>query len=116
MKRHSFEHYSHNLEMVAHDAWITTRVKSALAMAKPGLGLHIHVKTLAGKVLLSGRVDTHRECEQAVALARSVNGVVDVDASGLQTHVFTPGSVPGAPDAEEHSEYRAPPSRKMDDK
>ena len=51
MKRHSFEHYSHNLEVVAHDAWITTRVKSALAMAKPGMGLHIHVKTLAGKVL-----------------------------------------------------------------
>ncbi|OPK11793.1 BON domain-containing protein [Pseudomonas sp. VI4.1] len=115
MKRHSFEHYSHNLEMVAHDAWITTRVKSALAMAKPGLGLHIHVKTLAGRVLLSGLVDTHRECEQAVALARSVNGVVDIDASGLQTHVFRPGSVPGAPDAEEGTEYRPPSSRKMDD-
>ncbi|MDQ0124090.1 hyperosmotically inducible protein [Pseudomonas lini] len=116
MKRHSFEHYSHNLEMIAHDAWITTRVKSALTMAKSGLGLHIHVKTHAGTVVLSGRVDTHRQCEQAVALARSINGVVDVDASGLQTHVFTPGSVPGAPDAEERSEYRAPSSKKTDDK
>lgn len=115
MKLQSFGHYSHQLEAVAHDAWITTRVKSALAMATPSLGLQIHVKTLAGTVALSGRVNTHKQCEQAVALARSVPGVVDIDARELLTHVFTPGSVPTAPNAEESPESRPQSSTRKDD-
>jgi len=91
MKLHSFEHYSHDLAMVARDAWITARVKSALTRADPNFGLHIHVKTHGGEVLLSGMVDTHRQCDQATDLARSVPDVVDVDATGLRTHVFKPG-------------------------
>ncbi|MHC8286193.1 BON domain-containing protein [Pseudomonas sp. XS1P51] len=116
MKLHSFQHYSHDLEMVVHDAWITTRVKSALAMAEPSLGLQIHVKTHGGTVALSGRVNTHKQCEQAIALTRSVPGVVEIDARELLTHVFTPGSFPTAPDAEENTERRSPPSAKPDDK
>ena len=116
MKLHSFQHYSHDLESVVHDAWITTRVKSALALADSSLGLHVHVKTHAGRVALSGRVNTHRQCEQAVALARSVPGVVDIDASELLTHVFTPGSFPEAPNAEEATERRSQSSTKIDDK
>jgi len=92
MKLHSFEHYSHDLAMVAHDTLLTAKVKSALTKAEPIFGLHIHVKTHGGEVLLSGMVDTHRQSEQAVELARSVQGVIDVDASGLRTHVFKPGS------------------------
>ncbi|RON47711.1 BON domain-containing protein [Pseudomonas frederiksbergensis] len=91
MKLHSFEHYSHDLATVARDAWITTRVKSTLARAEPGLGLHIHVKTHAGMVALSGMLDTHRQCDQAVSLARGVHGVIEVDGSALRTHVFRPG-------------------------
>ena len=116
MKLHSFQHYTHGLETGVHDTWITARVKSALTRAEPGLALHIHVKTHAGTVALSGRVNTHRQCEQAVGLARSVQGVVDVDASGLLTHVFTPGSIPGAPSGEESTEYRPPSSTRPDDK
>jgi hyperosmotically inducible protein len=92
MKLHSFDHYSHDLAMVARDAWMTARVKSALTRADPNFGLHIHVKTHGGEVLLSGMVDTHRQWEQATDLARSVQGVMDVDASALHTHVFKPGS------------------------
>jgi hyperosmotically inducible protein len=92
MKLHSFEHYSHDLAMVAHDTLLTAKVKSALTKAEPIFGLHIHVKTHGGEVMLSGMVDTHRQSEQAVDLARSVPGVIDVDASGLRTHVFKPGS------------------------
>ncbi|MHC8387049.1 BON domain-containing protein [Pseudomonas sp. MDT2-39-1] len=114
MKLHSFQHYSHDLEAVMHDTWITARVKSALALAEPTLGLQIHVKTLGSTVTLSGRVNTHKQCEQAVALARTVPGVVEIDARDLLTHVFTPGSVPTAPNAEETAERRPPTSAKDD--
>lgn len=116
MKLHSLEHYSHQLEMIAHDAWLTARVKSALAMADPALSLQIHVKTLAGTVVLSGRVNTHKQCEQVVALARTVNGVNEIDARELLTHVFTPGSIPTPPNAEESPETRPRSSAKPDDK
>lgn len=117
MKTHSFQHYSHNLGMAVHDAWITTRVRSALAFSEPTLGMHVNVKTHAGTVALSGRVNTHKECERVVELARSVNGVNEIDAKDLLTHVFTPGHLPEAPNAEESTEYRPPSSaKKMDDK
>jgi hyperosmotically inducible protein len=116
MKLHSFQHYSHDLETVVHDTWITARVKSALALAETTLGLNVHVKTHAGTVALSGRVNTHRQCEQAVALARTVPGVVNIDASELLTHVFTPGSFPEAPNAEDTPERRPQSSAKTDDK
>ncbi len=117
MKTHSFQHYSHDLGVAVHDAWITTRVKSALAFAEPTLGLHVTVKTHAGAVALSGRVNTRKECERVVSLARSVPGVTEIDAKDLLTHVFTPGHLPEAPSAEESSEYRPQsPEKKMDDK
>ncbi|MCU1749116.1 BON domain-containing protein [Pseudomonas sp. 6D_7.1_Bac1] len=117
MKTHSFQHYSHNLGMTVHDAWITTRVKSALAFSEPTLSLHVNVKTHAGTVALSGRVNTHKDCERVVELARSVTGVNEIDAKDLQTHVFTPGHLPEAPNAEESAEYRPPSSvEKKDDK
>ncbi|MFS2094851.1 BON domain-containing protein [Pseudomonas sp. Pseusp11] len=116
MKLHDFQDYSHGLETVVHDTWITTRVKSALALADTTLGLNVHVRTHAGAVALSGRVNTHRQCEQAVALARTVPGVVNIDASELLTHVFTPGSFPEAPNAEDTPERRPQSSAKTDDK
>lgn len=59
MKPHSFQRYSHDLEMAVHDAWITTKVLP---------------------------------------------------------HMFTPGSFPEAPNAEESTEYPPRPSTRMDDK
>ncbi|UVJ43343.1 BON domain-containing protein [Pseudomonas sp. LS1212] len=116
MKIQSFQHYSHDLGMAVHDTWITTKVKSALAFSEPTRSLHINVKTHAGTVTLSGRVNTHKQCEQAISRAHSVHGVTDVDASDLQTHMFTPGSLPEAPNAEETTEYRSGTSEKTDDK
>lgn len=115
MKTHSFQHYSHDLGMAIHDTWITTKVKSALALAEPTRRLNIHVKTHAGMVALSGRVKTHRQCEQAIRLARSIHGVIDIDASDLQTHMVPPGSFPEAPNAEESVENRPQSSAKSDD-
>jgi len=115
MKNHSLQHLSHDLGMAVHDTWTTTRVKSALAFADKALSLNVHVKTHAGTVALSGRVLTHRQCEQAIELARGVPGVMAVDARELLTNVFMPGSNMEAPDAEERHEYRSPLSGKKDD-
>ncbi|OLF52941.1 BON domain-containing protein [Pseudomonas chlororaphis] len=115
MKLHSFQHYSQGLETAMHDAWITTKVRSTLTFAESTRGLPIHIKTHAGTVALSGRLATHTQCEQAVGLTRTVQGVLDIDASDLQTHMFTPGSLPEAPNAEESREFEAPSSMKKDD-
>lgn len=112
MKMHSFQHYSQDLGNTMHDAWITAKVKSALALARTTRGLHIGVRTQAGMVTLSGRVASHRQCQQAVEVARSVQGVHEVHADNLELYVFTPGSIPGAPNAEETREYQVP---RMDD-
>ncbi|MBT8767063.1 BON domain-containing protein [Pseudomonas boanensis] len=115
MKMHSFQHYSHDLGMAVHDAWITAKVKSTLAFSEQTRSEHINVKTHAGMVALSGRVKTHKQCEQAISLARSIHGVIDIDASDLQTHMVPPGSFPEAPNAEESVENRPQSSAKSDD-
>lgn len=107
MKMHSFNQYSHDLGMAVHDLWLTTKVKSALEMAKPTRGQHIHVKTHAGVVALSGHVETHRQCEQAAELARAVHGVTGVDAHELETWMVAPGHLPEAGNAEESADYTA---------
>lgn len=59
------------------DAWITTKVKSALT--GEGLDpLHVHVDTDAKVVTLSGSVDSAAKRERALTVARGVTGVVAV--------------------------------------
>lgn len=59
------------------DAWITTKVKSALTAE--GLDpLHVHVDTDGKVVTLSGSVDSAAKREKAVGLASRVTGVVSV--------------------------------------
>jgi osmotically-inducible protein OsmY len=59
------------------DAWITTKVKSALT--GEGLApLHLHVDTDAKVVTLSGSVDSADEKEKALSAARHVTGVLGV--------------------------------------
>lgn len=101
MKMQSFNQYSHDLGMAVHDLWLTAKVKSALEMAKPTRGQHIHVKAHAGMVTLSGQVESHRLCEQAIELARGVRGVIAVDARELETWMVAPGQLPEAPNEEE---------------
>jgi osmotically-inducible protein OsmY len=60
------------------DTTITTRVKTAMLNDPAVGGLRIDVDTFKAVVTLSGRVKTQSEHDQAVALARRVNGVSEV--------------------------------------
>jgi osmotically-inducible protein OsmY len=60
------------------DTTITTRVKTAMLNDPTVGGLRIDVDTFKGVVTLSGRVKTQAEKDQAIALARKIDGVVDV--------------------------------------
>jgi hyperosmotically inducible protein len=65
------------------DSWITTKVKSQLIAHDETEGSEIDVDTLEGVVHLSGALGSQTEIDKAVEIARSTEGVVDVDASGL---------------------------------
>ena len=67
------------------DAWITTKVKSELATTKGVKSMDVTVKTVDGVVTLTGVLDTENAVNKAVAVAKSVKGVKDVDASGLKS-------------------------------
>jgi osmotically-inducible protein OsmY len=59
------------------DAWITTKVKSALT--SEGLDpLHVHVDTEAKVVTLSGSVDSAAKKETALSVTRRITGVLSV--------------------------------------
>ncbi len=60
------------------DTTITTRVKTAMLNDPAVGGLRIDVDTFKGVVTLSGRVKSQAEKDQAVALARRIDGVVEV--------------------------------------
>ncbi len=60
------------------DTTTTTRVKTSLLNDPAVGGLRIDVDTFKGVVTLSGRVKSQGEKEQAVALARRVDGVTEV--------------------------------------
>ena len=60
------------------DTTITTRVKTAMLNDPAVGGLRIDVDTFKGAVTLSGRVKSQSEHDQAIAIARGVNGVTDV--------------------------------------
>lgn len=63
------------------DATITTRVKTALLNDPAVGGLRIDVDTFKGVVTLSGRVKSKEEEQTAIALARKVDGVKDVQST-----------------------------------
>ena len=60
------------------DTTITTRVKTSMLNDPNVSGTGIDVDTYKGVVTLSGRVKSQSEHDQAVALARQVNGVTEV--------------------------------------
>ena len=59
------------------DTTVTTRVKTAMLNDPAVGGLSIDVDTFKGVVTLSGRVDSQAEKNQAIALARRVDGVTE---------------------------------------
>ena len=60
------------------DTTITTRVKTAMLNDPAVGGLRVDVDTFKGVVTLSGRVKTQAEKDQAIALAKKIDGVVEV--------------------------------------
>lgn len=60
------------------DATITTRVKTAMLNDQAVGGLRIDVDTFKGVVTLSGSVKSQAEKNQAIAIARRTDGVVEV--------------------------------------
>ncbi|HLI18513.1 MAG TPA: BON domain-containing protein [Rhodanobacteraceae bacterium] len=77
------EHSSSAREAVS-DGWITTKVKSELAATKGVKSMDVTVRTTDGVVTLTGVLPTKTAVRKAVAAAKSVKGVRDVDASGLK--------------------------------
>lgn len=67
------------------DTWITTKVKSSLLADSDVAGLDINVDTLNGVVTLKGEVDDQAQIEEATRIAREIEGVTNVDTSGLTT-------------------------------
>ena len=63
------------------DATITTRVKTAFINDKEVGAMRIDVDTFKGVVTLSGSVKNKQEEEKAIALAKSIQGVVDVKST-----------------------------------
>jgi hyperosmotically inducible protein len=66
------------------DGWITTKVKSELATTKGVKSMDVTVRTTNGVVTLTGVLATKTQVRKAIAAAKSVKGVKDVDASGLK--------------------------------
>ncbi|XQR91326.1 BON domain-containing protein [Stutzerimonas urumqiensis] len=66
------------------DAWITTKVKSALLVGDSTPGMEIEVETKDGVVSLSGSVATEAQREAAIDKAKTIKGVREVAADGLK--------------------------------
>jgi hyperosmotically inducible protein len=67
------------------DTWITTKVKTGLATTQGVESTDISVKTVNGVVTLTGVLASDVAVDKAVAAAKSVKGVKQVDASGLKS-------------------------------
>ena len=63
---------------IASDSWITTKVKSDLAVEKDVSSTAIHVDTYEGVVTLSGTVDSQAESDKAAQVAKDIKGVKSV--------------------------------------
>jgi hyperosmotically inducible protein len=61
------------------DAWITSKVKSEMAVDKTVKARDIKVNTTGGVVKLSGTADSWEESNKAADIARNVKGVKSVE-------------------------------------
>jgi hyperosmotically inducible protein len=66
------------------DTWITTKVKADLAVTEGVKSTEISVNTTNGVVTLIGVLGSETAVEKAIAVAKDIKGVVEVDASGLK--------------------------------
>ena len=63
---------------VVSDSWITTKVKSDLAVEKDVSATHIHVQTYEGVVTLSGTAASQAEVDKAIRVTSEIQGVKSV--------------------------------------
>ena len=63
---------------VVSDSWITTKVKSDLAVEKDVSATSISVKTVEGVVTLSGTASNQAEADKAMQVASKIKGVQSV--------------------------------------
>jgi hyperosmotically inducible protein len=70
-------------ERVASDSWITTKIKSELLANSVTKGFDVHVKTMHGTATLTGKLPSQDAIDQVKTTAQKVQGVKDVDTSGL---------------------------------
>lgn len=66
------------------DTWITTKVKTSLLADEDVAGLQVDVETVNGVVTMSGDVDSQMQIDEARRIASEIEGVTDVDTSGLR--------------------------------
>lgn len=66
------------------DTWITTKVKTQLLANEAVKGMAINVTTTNGVVTLAGMLDTQAQVDIAIALAREIEGVRNVDTRALK--------------------------------
>lgn len=60
------------------DSWITTKVKAALVEDSQVKATEVNVETYKGAVQLSGFVSSQAAIQQAVRVARGIQGVISV--------------------------------------
>ena len=77
------DHAAGDSDQRVDDTWITTKVKSSLLAESDVSGLDINVDTLNGVVTLRGQVDSQAQIDTATRIARDIEGVTDVQTSGL---------------------------------
>lgn len=78
------ENVADDTAMAISDGWITTKVKSSLAMTKNVDAFDINVDTKDGAVSLSGTVSSSAERALAEQVARNIRGVKSVNGSDLR--------------------------------
>lgn len=75
---------SSNASRTVSDSWITTKVKADLATTGGLDSTKISVDTENGVVTLTGVLPDKIQVKKAVAATKSIEGVKDVDDSGLK--------------------------------
>lgn len=63
---------------------VTTKVKSERATTKGVKSMNVTARIADGVVMLTGVLATKKDVRKAIAAAKSVKGVKDVDGSGLK--------------------------------
>jgi len=81
------------------DAWITTKIQAAYFLDADVKSRHIDVTTRDGVVTLSGTVQSAKERDQAVSIARTTDGVKEVMDKLVLRSDATVGTTGSRPDA-----------------